>query len=243
MSFDFLNETCTINSIIEGKCLLINKPYKWTSFDVVNKIRLLLRTRLGIDKIKVGHTGTLDPLATGLMLVCIGKMTKNIDYLTGLDKEYIAEITFGGTTPSFDLETEINQTFDYKHITQEIILSSLKQFEGKQLQTPPLYSAIRVGGKRAYQFARKNDNIELKQREVTFNAVELINYSPPVATIRVNCSKGAYIRSFANDLGIKLQCGAYLSALNRTFIGNFSLKDAISIEEFENMLEKLSISK
>lgn len=234
-----LDESCDKSGFIEGRLLLMDKPYQWSSFDIVNKIRILLRSYLGIKKIKVGHAGTLDPLATGLMIVCIGKMTKKIDFLTGLDKEYVAGITFGGTTPSFDLETEINQKFEYLHINNENIKQALKQFEGKQKQTPPLFSAIRIDGKRAYQHARKGDEITLKQREVTFNELELLDYFAPVANIRINCSKGTYIRSFADDLGKNLQSGAFLSSLKRTLTGNFSLKDALTIEEFEKILEKI----
>ena len=235
-----LNNTYNVNSFVEGIHLLINKPFKWTSFDIINKIRILLRYHLGIKKSKVGHAGTLDPLATGLMIVCIGKMTKKIEYFTGLDKEYVAEITFGGTTPSYDLETNIEQTFDYEHINSEKINIALKQFLGKQMQTPPLFSAIRIDGKRAYEHARKGDDIELNQREITFNELELLEYKSPVAKIRINCSKGTYIRSFANDLGKKLQSGAFLSALNRTFIGDFSLKDALTIEQFETILKNIN---
>ena len=235
-----LNNTYNVNSFVEGIHLLIDKPFKWTSFDIINKIRILLRYHLGIKKSKVGHAGTLDPLATGLMIVCIGKMTKKIEYFTGLDKEYVAEITFGGTTPSYDLETNIEQTFDYEHINSEKINIALKQFLGKQMQTPPLFSAIRIDGKRAYEHARKGDDIELNQREITFNELELLEYKSPVAKIRINCSKGTYIRSFANDLGKKLQSGAFLSALNRTFIGDFSLKDALTIEQFETILKNIN---
>jgi tRNA pseudouridine55 synthase len=236
-----VDESCNAESFAEGRVLFIDKPYKWTSFDIVNKIRSLLKYHLGLRKLKTGHTGTLDPLATGLMIVCIGKMTKNIEQLTGLDKEYIAEITFGGTTPSFDLETEIEQTYNYSHINSESIKNVLKQFSGKQMQTPPLYSAIRINRKRAYQYARNGVNMELKQREVTFYKSELLEYIAPVAKIKINCSKGTYIRSFADDLGKNLQSGAYLSALKRTFIGNFSLKEAITIEQFESILEKIKI--
>jgi len=232
-------ESYNKDSFSEGVLLLLDKPYKWSSFDIVNKIRILLRFHLGIRKIKVGHAGTLDPLATGLMVICTGKMTKKIDYLTGMDKEYIAEITFGATRPSYDLETEIYQTFEYKHINSENIIKTLKQFEGKQKQTPPLYSAIRIDGKRAYQHARRGDDMILNQREITFNELELLDFLSPVAKIRINCSKGTYIRSFADDLGKKLQSGAYLSALKRTFSGDFSLKDSLTLEQFENILEKI----
>jgi len=168
-------------------------------------------------------------------------MTKKIEYFTGLNKEYVAEITFGETTPSYDLETDIEQTFDYKHISDEKINIVLKQFLGKQMQTPPLFSAIRIDGKRAYQHARKGDEIELNQREITFNELELLEYKSPVAKIRINCSKGTYIRSFANDLGKKLQSGAFLSSLNRTFIGDFSLKEALTIEQFETILKNINL--
>jgi len=238
--FEFtVNEMCVADDFLESRLILIDKPLFWSSFDVVNKIRILLKHHLGIKKIKVGHAGTLDPLASGLMIVCTGKMTKKIDFFTCLDKEYIAEITFGGTTPSFDLETEVSQKFEYKHITEENIIEALKEFSGKQLQTPPLFSAIRIDGKRAYQHARQGDNISLKQREITFNSLEVLEYISPVAKIKINCSKGTYIRSFADDLGKKLKSGAYLSALKRTKTDNFSLKDAFTIKQFENILEKI----
>ena len=224
-------------TFLNGYVLLIDKPYKWTSFDLVNKIRILFKTHLGIKKIKVGHAGTLDPLATGLMIICTGKMTKKIDFLTGLDKEYIAEITFGATTPSFDLETEIEKGYDITNIDADSINKVLKEFIGKQMQTPPLFSAIKIDGKRAYQHARKGDNIELKKREITFYELELLEYIAPVAKVRINCSKGTYVRSFANDLGKKLHSGAFLSALNRIKIGNFTLKDSITLEQFELILK------
>ena len=223
----------------DGKIVLIDKPYKWSSFDVINKIRILLKNYVGIKKIKVGHAGTLDPLATGLMIVCTGNMTKKIELITKMDKEYIAEITFGGTTISFDLETEVVDGFPFDHIDNETINDALKQFLGKQMQTPPLFSAIKIDGKRAYQHARKGDNIELKKREISINELELLKYNPPVANIRINCSKGTYIRSFANDIGKFLQSGAHLSALIRTKTGCFTLKDAISLNQFEIALEKL----
>ena len=240
---DFLSykadELCTVENFIEGRFLLIDKPYRWSSFDIVNKIRILFRYHLGIRKIKVGHAGTLDPLATGLMIVCIGKMTKNIEFFTGLDKEYIAEITFGGTTPSFDLETEIEQKYEYEHIDNKKINKTLEIFTGTQKQKPPLFSAVKIDGKRAYKHARKGDNFELNEREVTFYNLELMEYKVPIAKIRINCSKGTYIRSFANDLGKALNSGAHLSSLKRTKTGNFTLEEAITIEQFETNLKNI----
>ena len=234
-----VNENCATNDFIEGRFLLLNKPLGWSSFDLVNKIRILLRQYLGLRKSKVGHAGTLDPLATGLMIICIGKMTKKIDLLMGMDKEYVAGITFGGTTPSYDLETEVESGFDYLHINKENINNVLNSFLGRQMQTPPLFSAIRINGKRAYEHARKGEDMKLQQREVVFNELELLDYETPTANVRVNCSKGTYIRSFANDLGKVLESGAYLSSLERTKTGVYSLNDAMTMEQFEEILKKI----
>jgi tRNA pseudouridine55 synthase len=231
------NESTHPNEFIEGKVLLINKPLNWTSFDVVGKTRTLFRDIHGLKKIKVGHAGTLDPLATGLLIVCTGKATKKIDSLMGMEKEYIASVTFGATTPSFDLETEPENHADYSNVTEELIKEALMSFMGKQMQTPPVYSAIKMNGKRAYEHARKGNDIEMPQREVEFFELQLLQYSAPTAIIKVRCSKGTYIRSFANDMGAKLNCGAYLSALERSAIGQFKNIDAYSMESFEELLK------
>lgn len=234
-----LHQDCKPDDFKEGRIVLINKPLEWSSFDVVNKMRILIRQYLGFKKIKVGHAGTLDPLATGLMIICTGKLTKQIETLMGMDKEYVAEVTLGSTTPSYDLETEPDQFFETGHLTSSGLQTALKSFLGVQMQTPPLFSAIRVNGKRAYEHARKGNDMELKQREVTFKELELISFDNRVARIRVVCSKGTYIRSFANDLGKILESGGHLSALERTAIGPFRLANAITINDFEKILEQI----
>ena len=226
---------------ITGEILLFNKDKDWTSFDVVNKARNIIRKKLDIKKIKVGHAGTLDPMATGLLVVCTGKMTKKINDLQNDNKEYIAEITLGATTPSFDKETEIDKTFDYSEITKEEIIKTLKTFEGKQMQIPPIYSAIKINGQRAYQIARKGGEVKMKPRKIEIFDIELLNFDLPAITVKVNCSKGTYIRSLARDLGEKLNNGAYLSQLTRTISGNYKLSDSITINEFEKLVNKINI--
>lgn len=221
----------------EGQVLLFDKPLYWTSFDLVNKVRLTVRNILGIRKIKVGHAGTLDPLASGLMIICTGKATKKIDDFRDLDKEYVATIHFGETTPSYDLETEISGHFPTEHITRELVNEVLQEFKGEQKQVPPLHSAKMIEGKRAYRYARQGIEMELQPVPVFFHETELLSFDLPEARIRLRCSKGTYIRSFARDLGLKLNSGAYLSGLVRTSIGPFSLKDAISLEKFQEKLE------
>lgn len=219
---------------IAGEVLLIDKPLNWTSFDVVNKIRYLLKSHLGIKKIKVGHAGTLDPLATGLVIVCTGKLTKKIDEYQGMTKEYIADIRFGATTPTYDLEAEQDATFPFNHITEEKLRSVLNErFSGEIEQTPPIYSAIKVKGQKAYELARKGEKVEMKKRKVTIHKVELLNFDLPDVTLDIVCSKGTYIRSLAHDLGKELNSGAHLTGLRRTGIGDLSVKDAVSIIDFE----------
>ena len=231
-----------IEDFREGRILLIDKPLTWTSFNVVSKIRVMLRANLGIRKIKVGHAGTLDPLATGLLIICIGKATKRIEELMNGEKEYVAEVTFGGTTPSYDLETEINEEFETNHINKELIIEKLKLFEGEQMQRPPIFSAIRIDGKRGYNYARGGEqDVEIPERKIFIKEIELINYENETATIRVICSKGTYIRSLANDIGKALNSGAHLSGLRRTANDNIKISDAASIEAFQNHLEKLKV--
>lgn len=234
-----LKAECIPNDFSEGRILLFDKPFGWSSFDLVNKVRILIRQQLGFKKIKVGHAGTLDPLATGLMIVCTGKLTKQIETLMGMEKEYIASVTLGSTTPSYDLETEINQEFDITHIGEQGIKYALKGFLGIQMQTPPLFSAIRINGKRAYEHARKGHDMELAGRQVEFHQLELLSYKKPVATIRVACSKGTYIRSFAHDLGKSLQAGGHLSGLVRSAIGSFKVSEAQTIEQFDKILQQI----
>jgi tRNA pseudouridine55 synthase len=224
---------------LEGEILLLNKPLYWTSFDLVNKIRFKLRYFLKVKKIKVGHAGTLDPLASGLMIVCTGKATKKIDQLTGLDKEYIATIRLGSTTPTYDLESDIDQTFPTSHISREYLDQQLAQFKGEIDQLPPIFSAIKVEGKKAYDLARKGHEVELKSRKITIHELEVISFNLPDITLRINCSKGTYIRSLANDIGKALNSGGHLIALERTQIGEFTLDDAMTLENFEKILQSI----
>jgi tRNA pseudouridine55 synthase len=223
----------------EGQVLLFNKPVYWTSFDLVNKVKIMIRSTLGMKKIKVGHAGTLDPLATGLMIICTGKATKRISEFSDMDKEYVAAIHLGETTPSFDLETETDNKYPTDHISKELVLKTLKAFLGKQQQIPPLHSAKFIEGKRAYEYARKGIRKEMEPVSVFISEAELLSFGKPEVKIRLRCSKGTYIRSFARDFGKALKSGGYLSALERTSIGPFQLADAYSIEKFEKILEQL----
>ena len=217
---------------IEGHTLLINKPLRWTSFDVVKKIRNTLRTALNIKKIKVGHAGTLDPLADGLLIVCTGKFTKRINEFQAQEKEYTAEFTLGATTPSFDLETEVNETFDYNHITEDMLKTTAESLTGNIMQTPPIYSAIKQDGKRLYEHARKGEDVKIKEKMVHVSKFEIIKVEMPKAHVRIVCSKGTYIRSLAQTFGKNLNSGAHLSQLTRIRIGKFELSQAIDIQEF-----------
>lgn len=223
----------------EGKVLLFNKPLYWTSFDLVNKVRIMICSEFGIKKIKVGHAGTLDPLATGLMIICTGKATKKIEDFKDLDKEYYTTIHFGQTTPSFDLETETEGNYPTQQITKEQLEKVLQGFLGEQQQMPPLHSAKFIDGKRAYEFARKGIEKELKPVNIVFREIDIVSFGIPETRIRMLCSKGTYIRSFARDLGISLGSGCYLSALERTSIGSFKLEEAFTIEKFDQHLKQL----
>ncbi len=234
-----------INSIEDfqkGIIIPINKPYEWTSFDVVKKIKnqvsKKLRQSLNIrlKNFKVGHAGTLDPLAEGLVLVCTGKATKKINELMIAEKEYIATIMLGKTTPSFDLETDYDQTFSTEHINEEMVKEVLQDFIGEQQQTPPVFSAKNINGKRAYEYARKGENIEMKSNLITIYEIELIAFEMPHITFRVVCSKGTYIRSLARDIGEKLSSGAHLTKLIRTRIGDYNIESSITLQEFESFL-------
>ncbi|TYQ00095.1 tRNA pseudouridine synthase B [Tenacibaculum adriaticum] len=215
-----------------GQVLLIDKPLEWTSFQVVNKLRWHIRKRFDIKKIKVGHAGTLDPLATGLLIICTGKQTKNIDTYQGQIKEYTGTFVVGATTPSYDLETEVNETFPIAHITEDLIHKTTEQFIGKIQQKPPIFSAIKKEGKRLYELARKGETTEIKAREVEITEFEVTKINMPNLEFRVVCSKGTYIRSLAHDFGIALNSGAHLSVLRRTKIGDFSVDNAQSIDGF-----------
>lgn len=210
-----------------GELILVDKPLEWTSFDVVGKIRNSTR----IKKIKVGHAGTLDPLATGLLIICTGKLTKKVDEYLAEEKEYTGTITLGATTPSYDLETEVNQTFETNHITNDLLLEIAKSFEGEIEQVSPAYSALRIDGERAYHKARRGEEVKMKSRKVTIEAFEITKIEMPIISFRIVCSKGTYIRSIAHDYGKKLQSGGYLSSLRRTRSGNFKIEDAWNLEE------------
>ena len=220
-----------------GQVLLIDKPLEWTSFQAVNKIRWHIKQRFQIKKIKVGHAGTLDPLASGLLIICTGKQTKEIHVYQGQEKEYTGTFTIGATTPSYDLETEIDNTFPTAHITKELIHDTTKQFLGEIDQKPPIFSAIKKEGKRLYELARKGETAEIKSRKVTIDEFEITNINLPNIDFRVVCSKGTYIRSLAYDFGKALHSGGHLSALRKTKIGTFSVEKAKSIEDFIKTLE------
>lgn len=228
-----------ISSFEEGQVLLFDKPLYWTSFDLVNKVRIIIRSTLGIRKIKIGHAGTLDPLASGLMIICTGKATRRIEEFRDLDKEYIATIHVGETTPSYDLETEINGRFPVEQISENIVLTTLKGFLGEQKQIPPVHSAKMIDGRRAYEFARKGIKKEMNPVTVYFRELDLLSFGIPDMRIRILCSKGTYIRSFARDLGKALGSGAYLASLERTAIGPYLLKNAFSLDFFENSIKEL----
>jgi tRNA pseudouridine55 synthase len=221
-----------------GQVLLIDKPLTWTSFQVVNKLRWEIRQRFNIKKIKVGHAGTLDPLATGLLIICTGKQTKQIDSYQGQVKEYTGTFTLGGTTPSYDLETAVDETFATTHISEELLHKTTEQFTGEIQQKPPIFSAIKKDGKRLYELARKGETTEIKERTVTVSKFEITKINLPEVAFRIICSKGTYIRSIAFDFGKALNSGAHLSALRRTKIGDFSVDNALSVEQF---IEKLKV--
>ena len=222
-----------------GEVLVFDKPLDWTSFDLVNKVRHHLCKRLKIKKLKVGHAGTLDPKATGLMVLCTGKSTKQIDQIQAEEKEYIATLKFGATTPSYDLETSEDQQYEASHITEDRLREVLPQFTGTIEQIPPEYSAIKVDGKRAYEFARKGKTIELKAKTLVIKEIELIRFDHPVAQIRIVCSKGTYIRALARDIGESMQSGAYLIGLIRTRVGEHTLNKAWEISEFMDYISEM----
>lgn len=222
-----------------GEILLLVKPLYWTSFDLVNKIKMALRHHCGLKRLKVGHAGTLDPLATGLMIICTGKATKKIDEFRDLGKEYTAVIKFGQTTPSFDLESQVDKEYPADHITEELIREQLNHFLGEQYQEPPLFSAKFVDGKRAYELARKKIDRKLEKVRVYFHELELIDYKGKEAKVRIVCSKGTYVRAFARDLGFALDSGAHLTGLVRNAIGDHRIEKALTIEELKFILENM----
>ena len=227
----------TVEDFLNGQVLLIDKPLEWTSFQAVNKIRWHIKKKFGLKKIKVGHAGTLDPLATGLLIICTGKETKNIATYQGLIKEYTGTFTLGSTTPSYDLETAIEKTYPTEHITEEMLTKATLNFIGEINQKPPLFSAIKKNGKRMYELARKGETVEIESRKISISEFKLTTIKIPSIDFKVICSKGTYIRSLANDFGKVLNSGAHLSALRRTKIGEFSVEDALSISQFIEELE------
>ena len=224
-------------SFKEGQVLLFDKPLHWTSFQLVNKVRWLIKKQYGLKKIKVGHAGTLDPLATGLLIICTGKFTKRIENFMGQEKEYTGSITLGATTPSYDLETEIDATFPTEHLTEDKIRESTAQFTGDIQQRPPVFSALKKKGKRLYEFARSGEQVDIPKRTVNIREFEMTTINLPEVHFRVSCSKGTYIRSLAHDFGKALESGAHLSSLRRTRIGDFSIDNCISLQDFTENLK------
>ena len=236
----FQQSEVVLENFITGQVVLIDKPLGWTSFDVVNKCRKIIMQSLKLKNIKVGHAGTLDPLATGLLILCTGKATKRINEWMVADKEYVATIEFGRTTPSFDLETKTDCTYPFEHITCKSFEASLKTFLGETQQIPPVFSAKNVQGKRAYSFARKGKEIELSAQPIFISELDIIRFDLPVAEVRIRCSKGVYVRAFARDLGIANQSGACLTGLRRTAIGDMQVEKAISPDLFEQILKNIT---
>ena len=216
---------------ISGEIIGIDKPLGWTSFDAVKRVRGAIQRRLNVKKFKVGHAGTLDPLATGVLIICTGRSTRDIERLQNGTKEYIATIRLGATTPSFDLETEIDATYPYEHISEEMIREVLPRFTGHIMQVPPVYSAVKVDGKRAYKYARKGTEVELKAKPLVIEHLEMLSCELPDVKLRIVCSKGTYIRALTRDIGVALGSGAHLTALCRTRVGDISLSDCLSVDQ------------
>lgn len=227
---------------ISGEILSIDKPLGWTSFDAVKRVRGALTRRLGIKKMKVGHAGTLDPLATGVMVICTGRATKRIDELQAGVKEYIATMALGATTPSFDLETEVDATYPTGHITRELVEETLKQFHGAIEQVPPAFSAVKVDGKRAYKYARQGKTPELKAKTLVIDKIELMEFSQESITLLVVCGKGTYIRALARDIGEALGTGAHLTALRRTRVGDIRIEDCLSVDDATDLIRNCEVT-
>jgi len=226
-----------------GEILVFDKPLEWTSFDLVQKVRNNLCRKMRIKKLKVGHAGTLDPMATGIMVLCTGKATKKIEELQAGEKEYIATLKLGATTPSFDLETKEDATYDTGHITEELFRETVQKFIGTIEQVPPEYSAVKVEGQRAYDLARKGQSVELKPKILVVKEIEVLQFAMPEAKIRIVCGKGTYIRALARDIGQALNSGAYLTGLQRTRVGDFTLEKAQQIDEFLESLKEMTIAE
>lgn len=228
--------------LVSGEIICIDKPLGWTSFDVVKRIRGAVLRRLGVRKFKVGHAGTLDPLASGVMIVVTGRATKRIEELQAGIKEYVATIALGATTPSFDLETKIDATYPTAHITRRLVEQTLQQFVGTIEQVPPAFSACKVGGKPAYILARRGNEVELKPKVLVIESIELLEFDPTSITVRVVCSKGTYIRALARDIGRALGSGAHLTALQRTRVGDFTLADCLSVEQAADIIASAPVT-
>ena len=224
-------------NFVEGEVLFFDKPLHWTSFQLVNKIKFALLEHLKIKKLKVGHAGTLDPLATGVMIICTGKSTKLIESYQYQTKEYIATLELGATTPSFDLEHAVDERYETAHITAKLVEEKLKQFIGEIDQVPPVYSAVKVKGKRAFDYARQGEEVELKSKKLVIDEIEILEFALPILKIRVVCSKGTYIRALARDIGLALNSGAHLTALQRTRIGEITLEKCLKLEEFTETIK------
>lgn len=230
-------------NILDGEIFYINKPLTWTSFNVVSKIRWKLRKALKVKKIKVGHAGTLDPLATGVLIICTGKLTKRIDEFQAQTKEYIAALKIGETTPSFDLELPINAHFPTEHVDLELIKKIIPKFTGEIWQRPPTYSAVKIDGKRAYNYARGGQEVEIQPKLLAIDEIEILSFENLILTLRIVCSKGTYIRALARDIGLALDSGAHLVGLQRTRIGNIRLEDCLTIEQALELIENQTSQK
>lgn len=224
---------------VAGQVIAVNKPLNWTSFNVVNKFRHLITKSYKLKKIKVGHAGTLDPLATGLLILCTGKATKRIIEFQDQEKEYIATFKFGETTPSFDLETEVDETYSFDHITKNLVLETINNFLGEIEQVPPSFSAKRVNGERAYEKARKGEMVELQPSKIFIKSIEILDFELPLLTLKIKCAKGTYIRALARDFGKHMNSGAHLTKLIRTKIGSISIDDAISVDDFKEYIKNI----
>lgn len=225
-------------NLAEGETIAVNKPYQWTSFDVVNKIRLTAKKEMGIPRVRIGHAGTLDPLATGLLILCTGKHTKLIESFQDLEKEYSGTIRLGSTTPSFDLETPVDRHYPYDHIRLDDVEGAARKLCGSIMQIPPVYSAIKIEGRRAFEYARNDEALKMKARSVLIHSFQIRSFEPPDIGFSIICSKGTYIRSVARDIGLLLDSGAHLASLHRDRIGNYTSKDAFELDHLLEILSK-----
>lgn len=227
---------------ISGEIICVDKPFGWTSFDVVKRLRGAIQRRLNLKKFKVGHAGTLDPLATGVLIICTGRATQRIEEFQANDKEYVATLRLGATTPSYDLETEIDKEFPWEHISREMVENILPKFTGRIMQVPPIFSAVKIDGKRAYKYARKGKDIELKAKPLEIKSMEILEFNPPLLTLKITCSKGTYIRALARDIGEALESGAHLVGLRRTRVGDFKEENSLTIDKALETIRETELS-